>query len=87
MKRIAFSLFFGSLLGGSGHAQSEFFSPCLWEALMQADTTSDPILQAQWILKDGSMLIVEKSREITQNRHHEIYIRWYPAISEAENEW
>jgi hypothetical protein len=87
MKRIAISVIFNSLLGGSIHAQSECFSPCLWEALMQADSTSDPIVQSRWILKDGSLLIVEKSREITHNRHHEIYIRWQPAVSEAKNEW
>jgi len=84
---MAISLFFTSLSGGCVHAQSEFFSPCLWDALMQADTTSDPIVQSRWILKDGSLLIVEKSKETTNNRHHEIYIRWQPAISKAENEW
>jgi hypothetical protein len=87
VKRLAFSLFFSSLLGGSVLAQSEFFSPCLWEALILADTASDPIIQSRWILEDGSMLIVEKSREITRYRHHEINIRWHPASSEAENEW
>jgi hypothetical protein len=87
VKRIAISLFFTSLSGGCVLAQSEFYSPCLWEALMQADTASDPIIQSRWILKDGSLLIVEKSKEMTHNRHHEIYIRWQPAFPEAENEW
>ena len=75
-----------AISAGSLQAQVEFISPCLWEELMQADTTDDPIVQTRWILPDGSILILDKSIEISQNRHHEVCIRWMPSLSQAEKE-
>jgi hypothetical protein len=40
----------------------------------------------RWILPDGSILVLDKSIEISHNRHHEVCIRWMPSLSQAEKE-
>lgn len=67
-------------------SQSAVIFPCTWEMLMQADTCSDPIVQMRWILLDGSTLILDKSDEISHNRHHAVCIRWLPPTEAVENE-
>jgi hypothetical protein len=66
--------------------QSLHAIPDNWLQLLQADSSADSLVQMRWLLDDGSILIVDKSPEISHKHHHSICIRWLPRISKAESE-
>jgi hypothetical protein len=67
-------------------AQSIQSLPDDWLQMLQADSSADSLVQMRWLLHDGSILIVDKSPEISHEYHHSICIRWLPRISKAESE-